>query len=80
MAKRRFRGWAGVAVAALAAVSLATVARVAGASWLHMIWGGLAFLACSMLAEFVAWLATGGPLRLERRPPQDAERHADRTG
>ena len=77
-AKRRVPGWAGVAIAALVVALLAAVARIMGASWQQIVWGTLACLACSLLAEFFAWLTTGGPLRLDKRPPEGADRRSDR--
>ena len=77
-AKRRVPGWVGIAIAVLVAASLAAVARVMGASWQQIVWGAFACLAFFLLAEFAAWLTTGGPLQLERRSPEDAERRTSR--
>ena len=70
--------WIGTAIAVGAIVSLATVARVMGASWPQIVWGALGCLALPLVAECLAWLTTGGPLRLEKRSAAGTERRTDR--
>jgi hypothetical protein len=62
----------------LVAAALATTARFMGASWQQIVWGALGLIFCAGLSEFFAWLTTGGPLRLEKRPAQqDVARRTD---
>ena len=68
---RRVAGWV---VAALLVAAVVVIARTEGASWPRIVWGGLGFFVSALTASFVQWLVTGGPLRLERRPPQDPDR------
>ena len=61
-------------LATLFVILLLVAARVSGASWHQIVWGGLGFFASALAASFVHWLVTGGPLNLERRPQRDADR------
>jgi len=64
----------GAAIAALLVLCLTMVARVEGASWWQIVVGAFGALTCALAASFIQWLVTGGLLRLERRPPPDADR------
>ena len=68
---RRVAGWV---AAALLVAAVAVVARMEGASWPRIAWGALGFFVCALASSIVQWLVTGGPLRLERRPPPASDR------
>jgi len=76
--KRRVSGRIVAAIAIVLVASLVAVARVMGASWQQIVWGTFGCLASALVLEFFAWLTTGGPLRLEKTPPQDVDQRTDR--